>query len=158
MWTEYISTPDYLEYMVFPRLLALSEVVWSPLEGKDYGDFRRRLLYHFGRLDKQDVRYRIPEPTGLKDFYTATDDHAVVELNPPIPGSQIYYTLDGSLPTDESSRYRLPFQVPLQADQKTSLNLIVVTPGGRRSVVLWSHFSATLVSRRSPLTPPTCQG
>jgi len=140
VWTEYISTPDYLEYMAFPRLLALSEVLWSPLEEKDYEDFRRRLLYHFGRLDKQDVRYRIPEPTGLKDFYTATDDHAVVELNPPIPGSQIYYTLDGSTPTDDSSRYRLSFQVPLEADRKTILNLVVVTPGGRRSVVYGATF------------------
>ena len=35
VWTEYIKTPDYLEYMVFPRLLALSEVVWSPVEDKD---------------------------------------------------------------------------------------------------------------------------
>jgi len=140
VWTEYISTPDYLDYMVFPRLLALSEVVWSPLEGKDYADFRRRLSYHFARLDKQDVRYRIPEPTGLKDFYTATDDHAVVELSASIPGSQIYYTLDGSPPTDESSPYRLPFQVPLEADRKTVLNLIEVTPAGRRSVVYGATF------------------
>jgi hexosaminidase len=140
VWTEYISTPDYLEYMVFPRLLALSEVVWSPLEDRAYDDFRRRLPYHFGRLDKQDVRYRIPEPIGLKDFYTTTDDHAVVELSPLIPGSQIYYTLDGSTPTDESSGYHLPFQVPLQADRKTVLNLIVVTPAGRRSVVYGATF------------------
>jgi len=140
LWTEYISAPEYLEYMVFPRLLALSEVAWSPLEGKDYADFQRRLPYQFGRLDKQDVRYRIPEPNGLKDFYTATDDGAIVELSSLVPGSQIYYTLDGSLPTDESSRYRLPFQVPLQADQKTILNLVVVTPGGRRSVVYGATF------------------
>jgi hexosaminidase len=140
VWTEYISTPDYLEYMVFPRLLALSEAVWSPLESQDFGDFRRRLPYQFGRLDKQDVRYRIPEPKGLKDFYTATDDHAVVELSTVIPGSQIYYTLDGSPPTDESSLYQLPFRVPLQADQKAILNLIVVTPAGRRSVVYGSTF------------------
>jgi hexosaminidase len=140
VWTEYISTPDYLEYMVFPRLLALSEVVWSPLESKDYEDFRRRLPYQFGRLDKQDVRYRIPEPNGLKDFHTATDDRAVVELSTVIPGSQIYYTLDGSPPTDETSLYQLPFQVPLQADQKAILNLIVVTPAGRRSVVYGATF------------------
>lgn len=140
VWTEYISTREYLEYMVFPRLLALSEVVWSPLEGKSYEDFRRRLPYQFGRLDKQDVHYRIPEPNGLQDFYTATDDHAVVELRPLIPGGQIYYTLDGSPPSDESSRYRLPFQVPLQEDQKAVLNLIVVTPGGRRSAVYGATF------------------
>ena len=81
VWTEYISTPEHLEYMTFPRLLALSEAVWSPAAGKDYEDFRRRLPYQLGRLDKQDVRFRIPEPDGSRDFYTTTDDHAVVELS-----------------------------------------------------------------------------
>jgi hexosaminidase len=143
LWTEYISTPQHLEYMTFPRLLALSEVVWSPLESKDYASFRQRLLYHLGRLEKQDVNYRIPEPDGLKDFYTATDDHARVQLRSLIPGSQIYYTLDGSTPTDQSPRYQMPFQVPLQPDQKALLNLIVVTPRGRRSIV----YTATLLQR-----------
>ncbi len=143
LWTEYISTPQHLEYMTFPRLLALSEVVWSPLESKDYASFRQRLLYHFGRLERQDVNYRIPEPDGLKDFYTATDDHIRVQLSSLIPGSQIYYTLDGSTPTDQSPRYQMPFQVPLQPDQKTLLNLIVVTPRGRRSIV----YTATLLRR-----------
>jgi len=34
VWTEYIATSDYLEYMLFPRLLALSEAVWSPAAGR----------------------------------------------------------------------------------------------------------------------------
>src|SRR6266851_1718012 len=143
LWTEYISTPQHLEYMTFPRLLALSEVVWSPLGSKDYASFRQRLPYHLGRLEKQDVNYRIPEPDGLKDFYTATDDHVRVQLNSFIPGSQVYYTLDGSTPTDQSPRYQTPFQVPLQPDQKTLINLVVVTPRGRRSIV----YTATLLRR-----------
>lgn len=140
VWTEYISTPEYLEYMLFPRLLALSEVVWSPKAGNVYGDFRRRLAFQFDRLDKQDVHFRIPEPDGLKDFYTTTDDHAVVELSSLIPAAQIYYTLDGSPPTDNSTRYQSPLQIPLQPDQKSILNLVVVTPGGRRSVVYGATF------------------
>jgi N-acetyl-beta-hexosaminidase len=58
VWTEYISTPDYLEYMLFPRLLAFSEAVWSPAAGRDYQDFRQRLPYQLDRLDRQQVRYR----------------------------------------------------------------------------------------------------
>jgi hexosaminidase len=141
LWTEYISTPQHLEYMTLPRLLALSEVVWSPLESKDYAGFRARLPHQLGRLEKQDVNYRIPEPDGLKDFYTSTDDHAQIQLRSLLPGSQIYYTLDGSTPTDQSPRYQTPIQVPLQPDQKTVLNLIVVTSRGRRSIV----YSATLL-------------
>lgn len=144
LWTEYISTPQHLEYMTFPRLLALSEVVWSPLEKKDYASFLQRLPYQLGRLELQDANYRIPEPEGLKDFYTATDDSVRVQLSSLMPDSQIYYTLDGSIPTEQSPRYQAPFQVPLQPDQKTLLSLIVVTPRGRRSIV----YSAAL-SRRS---------
>lgn len=143
VWTEYIATPEYLEYMLFPRLLAFSEAVWSPIAGNDYDDFRRRLAYQFARLDKQDVHYRIPEPDGLKDFYTTTDDHVLVKLSSLVPGARIYYTLDGSQPTDNSSRYQSPSQIPLQPDQKTTLNLVVVAPGGRRSVV----YGATLQRR-----------
>jgi hexosaminidase len=143
LWTEYISAPQHLEYMTFPRLLALSEVAWSALESKDYANFQQRLPYHLSRLEKQDLNYRIPEPVGLKDFYTAADDHVRIQLSSLIPGSQVYYTLDGSTPTDQSPRYQMPFQVPLPPDQKTLLNLIVVTPRGRRSIV----YTATLLRR-----------
>ena len=140
VWTEYISTPEHLEYMVFPRLLALSEAVWSPAAVRDYDDFQRRLPYQLGRLDKQDVRFRIPEPAGLQDLYTATADHALVDLRSFIPGSRVYYTLDGSEPTADSPLYAMPFQVSLQPDQKKSVNLVVVTPAGRRSMVYGATF------------------
>ncbi|HEY7642714.1 MAG TPA: family 20 glycosylhydrolase [Steroidobacteraceae bacterium] len=140
VWTEYISTPDHLEYMVFPRLLAFSEAVWSPAAVRDYGDFERRLPYQLQRLDKQDVRFRIPEPAGLHDFYTATDDHALVDLRSFIPGSRVHYTLDGSEPTTDSLLYTGPFQVSLPPEQKKSLNTIVVTPAGRRSMVYGATF------------------
>ena len=44
LWTEYISTPEQAEYMLYPRLFALAEVAWSPAERKDYADFHRRAL------------------------------------------------------------------------------------------------------------------
>jgi hexosaminidase len=140
VWTEYISTPDYLEYMLFPRLLAFSEAVWSPAAGRNYKGFLRRLPYQLDRLDRQDVHYRIPEPDGLKDFYTTTEEHAVVELNSVSPASLIYYTLDGSVPSETASRYQAPIRIDLKSDQKVVLNLIVVAPGGRQSVPYVASF------------------
>jgi hexosaminidase len=140
VWTEYIGTPDYLEYMLFPRLLAFSEAVWSPAAGRDYEGFRRRLPYQLDRLDREGVRYRIPEPDGLKDFYTTTDDHAIVELNSVVPASLIHYTLDGSEPNETSPSYQGPLQIALQANQKVDLKLIVVAPGDRHSVVYGATF------------------
>jgi hexosaminidase len=148
LWTEYVATPEHAEYMMFPRVLAFAEAVWSPVAGRNYDDFRRRLPYQLGRLDKQDVRYRIPEPEGLEDFYTTTQDHAVVALSPPIPAAQMFYTLDGSEPSDASTLYRAPLQIALRPEQPEVLKLVVVSPQGRRSVV----YGATFL-RRAFLAP-----
>lgn len=57
-WTEYISTTDKLDYMAYPRLTALNEVLWSPRERGSYADFLTRLRTHLRRLDGLGVKYR----------------------------------------------------------------------------------------------------
>ena len=58
LWTEYIPDPKRAEYMVFPRLCALAEVLWTLREARDYTDFTRRLATHLERLAALDVNYR----------------------------------------------------------------------------------------------------
>ncbi|MBZ0293304.1 MAG: beta-N-acetylhexosaminidase, partial [Anaerolineae bacterium] len=60
VWTEYIPTSELVEYMTFPRLLAIAEAVWSPIEVRDYDDFLQRLKGQLARLDQLDVHYRNP--------------------------------------------------------------------------------------------------
>jgi hexosaminidase len=60
LWSEYLPTPRQVEYMAFPRMTALAEVVWSPKERKAFADFRRRLDVHLRRLDGMRVNYRKP--------------------------------------------------------------------------------------------------
>jgi hexosaminidase len=60
LWTEYMPTSQQVEYMAFPRMTALAEVAWTPKEGKDFADFRRRLEVHLRRLDGIGVNYRKP--------------------------------------------------------------------------------------------------
>lgn len=62
LWTEFIPHPRHLEYMAFPRLCALAEVVWSPKEARDWTDFQKRLETHFVRLRTRDVNFREPRP------------------------------------------------------------------------------------------------
>jgi len=57
LWTEYIKYPSKVEYHLFPRIAALSEVLWSPKEKRDWKDFERRLPAVFERLDKQKINY-----------------------------------------------------------------------------------------------------
>jgi len=58
VWTEYLPTPQAVEYMVWPRALALAEVVWSPAEARDWASFRQRLPAQMVRLRVRGVRAR----------------------------------------------------------------------------------------------------
>jgi hexosaminidase len=58
LWTEYMPDPKHVEYMAWPRLCAMSEVLWSPRETRDYGDFLERLRVHLERLRLLDVNFR----------------------------------------------------------------------------------------------------
>jgi len=61
VWTEYIPDPKHVEYMAFPRLEALAEVLWDPRGVTDFADFYARLAgTDVRRLEALDVRYRDP--------------------------------------------------------------------------------------------------
>ena len=58
VWTEYIKTPDMVEYMSVPRMTALSEIVWSKRKKRDFTEFIKRLNFYKYFLDKKKVNYR----------------------------------------------------------------------------------------------------
>ncbi len=62
LWRERIYSLPVIERRGFPRLTALSEVVWSQKEKRDYADFQRRLPWLLARLDRLGVNYRRPRP------------------------------------------------------------------------------------------------
>jgi hexosaminidase len=57
LWTEYITTGDYAEYMVYPRAIALAEVVWSPKNSRNYDNFVERMKDHRKLMDHWDINY-----------------------------------------------------------------------------------------------------
>ena len=57
VWTEFMATESYVEYMVFPRICALSEVVWSPKTVRNFEDFNSRLTIHKQRLANQGINF-----------------------------------------------------------------------------------------------------
>ena len=58
LWAEYLKGPGYVEYMAFPRLLAVAESVWTPAERKDLADFLRRVAANQPRLTQWNVNFR----------------------------------------------------------------------------------------------------
>jgi beta-glucosidase len=63
LWTEYLPTPERVEYMAYPRLTALAEVAWTPSDLREMEEFRGRLAVHLDRLRALDVGFRVPELT-----------------------------------------------------------------------------------------------
>ena len=61
VWTEYIKTPEMVEYMSIPRMTALSEVVWSKRKKRDYNEFMKRLKFFKYFLDEKKINYRDKE-------------------------------------------------------------------------------------------------
>ncbi len=162
VWTEYLPTPASVEYMAFPRMIALSEVLWSTPENKNFADFSKRLSANLPRLDKQNVHYRIPEPRGLKNVVLGANDHAILDLTPPVSESRMYYTTDGTIPDPAtiprvaptpdhqgatlmaSTRpYENPVELRVISGGSTNVKLIAVLPDGRTSSV----YAATYLRR-----------
>ena len=56
VWTEYMKTSDHVEYMVFPRIFALSEVVWAE-NRPSFDDFENKVIGMYPILDKMDINY-----------------------------------------------------------------------------------------------------
>ncbi|MBN2173978.1 MAG: family 20 glycosylhydrolase, partial [Bacteroidales bacterium] len=110
IWTEYIPTSEQAEYMAVPRMTALAEVVWSPLDSRDWNDFLTRLQVHFKRFDKMDVNYsrgswKVNIQPAMENgiFQIRLESE---QLNP-----EIYYTTDGSEPTTDKNIYNVPIRI-----------------------------------------------
>lgn len=135
LWTEYIESPEKAEYMILPRLFALSEIAWSPLARKDLKNFsEERVPLHLARLDKTNTNYWVPVPIGQPDK-AIEGETVTIDLKAPVAGAKIYYTLDNTRPSELSDQLISPFKIAVPAGQKLTLKTIVVTPKGKRSVV-----------------------
>ena len=131
LWTEYIATNNKLEYMLFPRILALSEVAWSERSQQNYDDFStKRLPLRLQELEQLDLFYRIPE--AKISFGTATSGRKTIAITSFVNNSTVYYTVDGHKADQTANVYRGPIQLPY-AGKPLTLNYIIVTPGGRIS-------------------------
>jgi len=127
LWTESVPTFRQVEYMTWPRALALSEVYWSPKSARNWDDFTRRMEGEFNYLDAASIKYArsafnvifTPKRTPDRDF--------VVDMTTEISGLDIYYTFDNTNPDTYCAKYNgTPVRFPLGAAQ---LNVITYRNG-----------------------------
>lgn len=114
IWTEYMSTPEKVEYMVFPRIIALAEVVWSAKEQKNYDDFIRRLEFFNKRLDAKNVRYA-NHLYEVKGEFINKNGKVFYEFETITKGKDIRFTTDNSEPNSNSKIYEKP--IPIEKSQ-----------------------------------------
>lgn len=111
IWTEYIKTEDHLQYMLLPRMTALSEVQWCQRENKDWDRFTKSIPHITDIYDVKGYNYAKhifdltaavtsnPQDKALSVTFTIVDD------------APIRYTLDGSEPTMDSNVYDGPVSI-----------------------------------------------
>ncbi|WP_439152238.1 glycoside hydrolase family 20 protein [Winogradskyella sp.] len=105
IWTEYMPTDDQVEYMAFPRILAMSEVLWSQPNRKNYDDFVQRLEKFHKRLDALDINYanHLYEIEGKQIWIKNGVAYHLETLS---EGKTIRYTLDGTEPLANSNIFK----------------------------------------------------
>jgi hexosaminidase len=130
MWTEYVATPQHVEYMMYPRALALSEVLWSPTTARDWTGFTGRLPTVLQTLDALRVNYRIPDVAGLEGGDQVTlAESTLVALRAAAAG-KIHYTLDSTDPTLQSPTYMTPLALHL-GEKPVAVTARLETADGR---------------------------
>lgn len=134
IWTEYMPTPEQVEYMTYPRGAAIAEIGWMPTGPKNFTDFSTRLKEHLKRLDYLKVNYskRILDITAQTQFND--QGQLQVRLNKLDSDSKIYYTLDGKMPTTASTEYFTPITL-----SKTTTVKAITTAGATFEETFYIH-------------------
>jgi hexosaminidase len=141
IWGEFIPSMDRIEYMIMPRMMALSESAWtSPKTRLNDEKFWATSQQQFLRLDAMDVNYRIP------DFQGVTPNRVFVgkaTLKPYTNAKNcvIRYTTDGSIPTAKSKA----ITKPLVISKDCKITLASFRPNGKRSEMIYNFVKSTYV-------------
>ena len=111
-WTEFIETEKHLEYMIFPRLLAVSELAWTPRERCEWNDFRRRINVHVSLLHARGINaFPLSDDVVITAQMLSEGKKARVTLDTEKYPAEVRYTLDGTAPVPGSDLYDGPFVV-----------------------------------------------
>ncbi|GGA27914.1 beta-N-acetylhexosaminidase [Dyella nitratireducens] len=111
-WTEHMPSMQHVEHAAFPRLDALSEIVWSPASTRHWKDFLARLPAQFQRYAAQQIDYADSAFTPVIQVdanATLKSGKARVTLSDQAAYGDIRYTTDGSVPNIHSTLYVQPF-------------------------------------------------
>ncbi len=127
VWTEYMQDEKQVEYMAFPRAVALSEVLWTSEKNKNYSDFVNRLEHFQKRMDALEINYA-NHLYEIKGDLLSDENGSFYQLQPGETSKTIHFTTDESEPTSQSEKYNNPIPV----DKNLHLKAAVFDKNGKR--------------------------
>ena len=147
IWTEWTKDSLKMEWQMMPRIAALSELQWSNPANKNLDGFLKRLRHQldlytlYGFHYKEDIEDVVIEATP-----TGKEGEAVIALKT-FDNAPVYYTLDGTEPTETSLTYTQPFTI----EGKTTTIKAKAIRNGRESHITESTIEYNLATMR-PIT------
>ena len=111
-WTEYIKDAQHLEYMMFPRALAVAEIAWTPQELRSWMDFKPRMNAHIPVLQQKGIyAFTLSDEIEATMTVDTVKQEIQVILDAEKYPAEIHYTTDGTMPTTASPLYTQPIVV-----------------------------------------------
>ena len=154
LWTEYVTSFRHVEYMVLPRMAALSELQWMQPEHKNYEDFLHRMGKMFDIYDVYGYNYARHLFDVKANFLPDTAAGVLKAVLTTLDGADIYYTLDGSVPTTASLKYTEPVIIR----ENCTFKAAAIRPAGSSRVctaeVVMNKASFKPVTLMQPLKEP----
>ncbi|MEO6000778.1 MAG: family 20 glycosylhydrolase [Chitinophagaceae bacterium] len=127
LWTEQIFNTRHMQYMLWPRSLAIAECLWSPKEKKNWNSFTKKVEVNFERMDVRQVKYARSMFDPIIHVKKDGKDSLQIELSTEIKGLDIYYSFDYSNPDNFYPRYESALSIPKEA----SMLKIITYRGGK---------------------------
>ena len=119
--------------MLLPRMLALAEIAWTPVSGKNFTNFsQQRIPKHLAWLESKGYNYRVPDIGGISDTTLKGEDFKL-ELITGVEGAKIFYTIDGFAPRETDLWYTEPLKIKVPVGKQIDFQSVIITQMGKRS-------------------------
>ncbi|MGF7076403.1 beta-N-acetylhexosaminidase [Mucilaginibacter sp. 3215] len=124
IWNEKVPNAQHLQYMVYPRALAVAELTWSPKNEKNLERFGWKMKNQYGLFKLWNFNARLPDIDGVDNIIT-NKSRFKLTLNYPLQGAKVRYALNGKMP--DANSVAVPFPVNINVPLKDSIGLRTFT-------------------------------
>ena len=115
IWSEQLYNTRHLQYMTWPRGMAIAECLWSPKSAKNWNSFTQKVESNFDRMDIRQVKYARAMFDPIFTVKKDSRDSMLIELSTEVEGLDIHYSFDNSHPDNFYPKYTAPLYVPKEA-------------------------------------------